>query len=76
MEIQNLKRNSLSSAEKYELEIRKLKEYCEKKEYEISDLNMKIVRLKKETDFEISKLHEEKDRLRSDLQYEEAEHRK
>lgn len=37
---------------------------------------MKIVRLKKETDFEIGKLHEEKDRLRSDLQYEEAEHRK
>ena len=37
---------------------------------------MKIVRLKKETEFEISKLHEEKDRLRSDLDYEEVEHRK
>ena len=31
LEIQNQKRTSLSNAEKYELEIRKLKEYCEKK---------------------------------------------
>lgn len=58
------------------MEIRKIKEYCEKKEYEISDLNMKFVRLNKETDFEISKLKEEKDRLRSDLIYEESEHKK
>ena len=47
LEIQNLKRGNLSNAEKYELEIRKLKEYCDKKDYEISDLNMKIVRLNK-----------------------------
>ena len=33
LEIQNIKRGSLGSAEKYELEIRKLKEYCEKKDY-------------------------------------------
>lgn len=32
---------------------------------------MKFVRLNKETDFEIGKLKEEKERLRSDLQYEE-----
>ena len=51
LEIQNLKRHHLNNNEKYELEIRKLKEYCEKKEYEISDLNMKLVRLSKETDF-------------------------
>lgn len=37
---------------------------------------MKIVRLNKETEFEIGKLREEKDRLRSDLAYEEAEHKK
>lgn len=33
MEIQNIKRINLNNNEKYELEIRKLKEYCEKKEY-------------------------------------------
>ena len=33
LEIQNIKRHNLSNNEKYELEIRKLKEYCEKKEY-------------------------------------------
>ena len=71
-----MKRGNLSNAEKYELEIRKLKEYCDKKDYEISDLNMKIVRLNKATDFEIGKLREEKDRLRNDLLYEEAEHKK
>ena len=60
MEIQSLKRNHLNNNEKYELEIRKLKEFVEKKEYEISDLNMKLVRLSKETDFEIGKLREEK----------------
>ena len=76
LEIQNMKRGNLSNAEKYELEIRKLKEYCDKKDYEISDLNMKIVRLNKESDFEIGKLREEKDRLRNDLLYEEAEHKK
>lgn len=37
---------------------------------------MKFVRLNKETDFEIGKLKEEKDRLRSDLIYEESEHKK
>ena len=37
---------------------------------------MKIARISKETDFEIGKLREEKERMRSDLQYEEAEHRK
>jgi hypothetical protein len=76
LEIQNLKRHHLGNNEKYELEIRKLKEYCEKKEYEISDINMKLVRLSKETDFEIGKLKEEKERLRSDLLYEETEHKK
>lgn len=60
VEIQSLKRNHLNNNEKYELEIRKLKEFVEKKEYEISDLNMKLVRLSKETDFEIGKLREEK----------------
>ena len=62
----------MNNNEKYELEIRKLKEFVEKKEYEISDLNMKLVRLSKETDFEIGKLREEKERLRSDLTYEEV----
>jgi hypothetical protein len=37
---------------------------------------MKFIRLNKETDFEISKLKEEKERLRGDLLYEEAEHKK
>jgi len=37
---------------------------------------MKLVRLSKETDFEIGKLREEKDRLRNDLIYEESEHKK
>lgn len=37
---------------------------------------MKLVRLTKETDFEISKLREEKDRLRSDLLFEQTEHKK
>lgn len=72
MEIQNIKRINLSNNEKYELQIRKLKEYCEKKEYEISDLNMKFVRLNKETDFQIGKLKEQKERLRGDLLYEES----
>lgn len=75
-EIQALKRANLSNAEKYELEIRKLKEYCDKKDYEVSDLKMKVARIQKETDFEISKLKEEKERLRNDLGFEENEHRK
>jgi hypothetical protein len=37
---------------------------------------MKFVRLNKETEFEIGKLREEKERLKSDLAYEESEHRK
>ena len=71
-----MKRTNLGNAEKYELEIRKFKEYCDKKDYQISDLKMKIARIGKQTDFEIGKLSEEKQRLRSDLQFEEAEHRK
>jgi hypothetical protein len=51
MELQSIKRNSLGSAEKYELEIRKLREFCDKKDYEVSDLKMKIARIGKETDF-------------------------
>ena len=47
LEIQNLKRNNLGNAEKYELEIRKLKEFIDKKDYEISDLKMKIARIGK-----------------------------
>jgi hypothetical protein len=42
-----LKRANLGNAEKYELDIRKLKEYCDKKDYEISDLKMKIARIGK-----------------------------
>ena len=72
LEIQNVKRYNLSNNEKYELQIRKLKEYCQKKEYQISDLNMKLVRLSKETDFEIGKLRQQKERLRGDLLYEES----
>ena len=37
---------------------------------------MKIVRLTKETEFEIGKLREEKDRLKSDLIYESNEHKR
>lgn len=37
---------------------------------------MKIVRLTKETDFEIGKLKEEKDRLKSDLMYEQNQHKR
>ena len=44
MEVQNLKKHNLGSNEKLELEIRKLKEYCDRKEYEASELNMKLVR--------------------------------
>ena len=76
LDIQNIKRTNLGTVEKYELEIRKLKEYCDKKEYEYSELNMKYVRLNKETEFQIGKLREEKDRLRNDLVYEENEHKK
>ena len=43
-----MKRGNLSTAEKYELEIRKPKEYCDKKDYEIGDLNVKISPLNKE----------------------------
>ena len=37
---------------------------------------MKYVRLTKETDFEINKLREEKERFKSDLLYEESEHKR
>lgn len=60
LEAQNIKRGSLANAEKYELEIRKLKEYCDKKDYEASEIKMKMARLAKESDFEIGKLREEK----------------
>lgn len=36
LEIQNLKRHHLTNNEKYELEIRKLKEYNDKRDYDLS----------------------------------------
>ena len=60
LEIQTLKRNNLSNAEKYELEIRKLKEYCDKKDYEVSDLKMKIARISKETDLKSGNLEKKR----------------
>lgn len=71
-----MKRVNLGHIEKCELEIRKLKQYCDKKDYEISDLKMKIARIGKETDFEIGKLREERDRFKSEFAFEESEHRK
>jgi len=37
---------------------------------------MKIARIGKETDFEIGKLREERDRFKSEFAFEESEHRK
>ena len=47
MELQHYKRSNLNSTEMYELEIRKLKELLDKKDYDYGDLNMKMVRFTK-----------------------------
>lgn len=75
-ELQHLKRANLSTCEMYELEIRKLKELVDKKDYEYGDLGAKMARLNKEMDFEMNKLREERDRLKSDLVYEDGEHKR
>lgn len=50
-EIQNLKRGNLNSLESAELEIRKLKDICDSKEYEISELTLKFNRYIKDAEF-------------------------
>lgn len=50
-ELQHIKRANLNSCEMYELEIRKLKELIDKKDYEYGDLNAKMARFNKEMEF-------------------------
>lgn len=76
VELQNLKRQQLSNTEMYELEIRKLKDLLERKEYEIEESKNRVNRAYSESEYEVAKLREEKERLRSELTLFDAERKR
>jgi chromosome segregation ATPase len=75
-ELQSLKRQHLSNTELYELEIRKLKDLLERKDYELEEAKSRVSRAFNENEFEIVRLREEKDRLRGELAQYEAERKR
>lgn len=60
----------------YEQEIRKLREQLEKREFDNSDTLARLKRLSSESEYEILRLKEEKEKLRNELLYIEAERKK
>lgn len=65
VELQNIKRQYQNSENSYQLEIRKLRQQLDKREHELSDYASKLKRLSTETDYEIIKLKEEREKLRN-----------
>lgn len=65
VELQNIKRQYQNSENSYQLEIRKLRQQLDKREHELSDYGNKLKRLSTETDYEIIKLKEEREKLRN-----------
>ena len=66
-ELQGIKKQHLSNAELYELEIRKLKDLLERKNYEIEEQRVRLERLFSEAEFDGARAREEKERLRAEL---------
>lgn len=60
LEIQGVKRQSQSTQEVYEQELRKLRDSVEKKEYEINEIANRLKRISSESEYEILRLKEEK----------------
>ena len=67
-EISHIKRVSTNALEQEKLENKKLKEICEAKDYEASELSIRLNRLGKDTELEFFKLKEDKERLRKELE--------
>ena len=57
-----------------EAEIRKYREQLEKRQYQLNDYVSKLKRLTSDTDYEILRLKEEKQKLRAQMDYAEADH--
>lgn len=71
-----MKRQSVTGQEVYEQQIRKLREQLEKRDYENGDTLNKLKRLSSESEYEILRLKEEKQKLRNELIYIESERKK
>ena len=75
-EVQAVKRQTSSSHDVYEQEIRKLREQLDKKEYEMSDTMNRLKRFSSEAEYDIVRLKEEKEKLRNELMYVETDRKK
>lgn len=71
-----MRRQSNSSQDVYEQEIRKLREQLEKRDYDNNENLNRLKRLTSESEYEILRLKEEKEKLRNELGYLESERKK
>ena len=76
LEVQTVKRQTSSTQDVYEQEIRKLKEQLDKKEYEMNDTMNRLKRFSSEAEYDILRLKEEKEKLRNELLYMENDKKK
>lgn len=76
LELQTVKRQTVGSHEIYEQEIRKLRDQLDKKDYEVGDAVNRLKRFSSEAEYDILRLKEEKEKLRSELVYVEADKKK
>jgi hypothetical protein len=76
VELQTVKRQSSSSHEVYEQEIRKLRDQLDKKDYEMSDTMNRLKRFSSEAEYDVLRLKEEKEKLRNELLYMETDKKK
>lgn len=71
-----MKRQTTSSQEIYEQEIRKLREQLDKKDYEMNDALNRLKRFSSEAEYDVLRLKEEKEKLRNELLYVETDKKK
>ena len=74
--MQGVKRQSQSTQEVYEQELRKLRDVTEKKEYELNELGNRLKRLSSESEYEVLRLREEKEKLRAELAWVEQDRKR
>ena len=67
MESQNHRKSHLHSQEALEHEIHRLKDMLDKKEYEFTDYMSQAKRITAESQYEISRLRDEKEKLKSEI---------
>ena len=67
IEVQTIKRQTTSSQDIYEQEVRKLREQLDKKDYEMSDTMNRLKRFSSEAEYDVLRLKEEKEKLRNEL---------